>query len=202
MNLKKMKQIISIIFVLLIFSIKTVSLANDTLVYVDDKDIDTKYHSQTCHNISKEYHTISVEEAFEKGYKACSDCLPPISDKEYNLRQEEAKKIINSVSSNSNNEAINNNDKRIVYVTSTGSVYHLSGCSKLDSTPHSLTLTEATNKGYAPCKKCNPYNLAKGFYNDYFNPYILLGIIPLIFIILILFFMNFSLKRIPNTHIK
>lgn len=200
MNLKKMKQIISIIFVLLIFSIKTVSLANDTLVYVDDKDIDTKYHSQICHNVSKEYHTISVEEAFEKGYKACSDCLPPISDKEYNLRQEEAKKIINSVSSNSNNETINNTDRRMVYVTSTGSTYHIPGCSKLDSTPHSLTITEATNKGYAPCRKCNPYNLAEDFYKDTFNSYILLGIIPLIFIVFILFFI--FKKRIPITNTK
>ena len=202
MNLKKMKQIISIIFVLLIFSIKTVSLANDTLVYVDDKDIDTKYHSQTCHNISKEYHTISVEEAFEKGYKACSDCLPPISDKEYNLRQEEAKKIINSVSSNSNNETINNTDRRMVYVTSTGSTYHIPGCSKLDSTPHSLTITEATNKGYAPCRKCNPYNLAEDFYKDTFNSYILLGIIPLIFIILILLLMKYSSKSVPQNRIN
>lgn len=202
MNLKKMKQIISIIFILLIFSIETVSLANDTLVYVDDKDIDTKYHSQTCHNVSKEYHTISVEEAFEKGYKACSDCLPPISDKEYNLRQEEAKKIINSVSSNSNNETINNTDRRMVYVTSTGSTYHIPGCSKLDSTPHSLTITEATNKGYAPCRKCNPYNLAEDFYKDTFNSYILLGIIPLIFIILILLLMKYSSKSVPQNRIN
>lgn len=202
MNLKKMKQIISIIFILLIFSIETVSLANDTLVYVDDKDIDTKYHSQTCHNVSKEYHTISVEEAFEKGYKACSDCLPPISDKEYNLRQEEAKKIINSVSSNSNNETINNTDRRMVYVTSTGSTYHIPGCSKLDSTPHSLTITEATNKGYAPCRKCNPYNLAEDFYKDTFNSYILLGIIPLIFIIFILLLMKYSSKSVPQNRIN
>lgn len=202
MNLKKMKQIISIIFILLIFSIETVSLANDTLVYVDDKDIDTKYHSQTCHNVSKEYHTISVEEAFEKGYKACSDCLPPISDKEYNLRQEEAKKIINSVSSNSNNETINNTDRRMVYITSTGSTYHIPGCSKLDSTPHSLTITEATNKGYAPCRKCNPYNLAEDFYKDTFNSYILLGIIPLIFIILILLLMKYSSKSVPQNRIN
>lgn len=202
MNLKKMKQIISIIFILLIFSIETVSLANDTLVYVDGKDIDTKYHSQTCHNVSKEYHTISVEEAFEKGYKACSDCLPPISDKEYNLRQEEAKKIINSVSSNSNNETINNTDRRMVYVTSTGSTYHIPGCSKLDSTPHSLTITEATNKGYAPCRKCNPYNLAEDFYKDTFNSYILLGIIPLIFIIFILLLMKYSSKSVPQNRIN
>ena len=192
MNLKKMKQIISIIFILLIFSIETVSLANDTLVYVDDKDIDTKYHSQTCHNVSKEYHTISVEEAFEKGYKACSDCLPPISDKEYNLRQEEAKKIINSVSSNSNNETINNTDRRMVYVTSTGSTYHIPGCSKLDSTPHALSISEARNKGYAPCKKCNPYNLADSFYKSSPNPYVLLGIISFIFIIIILIFFKYS----------
>lgn len=150
-----MKKMIPIIFILLIFFTEIISLANDTLVYVNDGD-----------------------------------------DKEYNLRQEEAKKIINSISSNSNNEAINNNDKRIVYVTSTGSVYHLPGCSKLDSTPHSLTVTEATNKGYAPCKKCNPYNLTEDFYKDTFNPYILLGIIPLIFIILILLLMKYSSKSV------
>lgn len=43
-----------------------------------------------------------------------------------------------------------------VYVTNTGKKYHTSNCSSLSSSKKSIELSEAINKGYTPCKKCNP----------------------------------------------
>ena len=43
----------------------------------------------------------------------------------------------------------------IVYVTDTGTKYHREGCSYLQS-KNKLTLKEALDMGYEPCKRCNP----------------------------------------------
>lgn len=44
----------------------------------------------------------------------------------------------------------------IVYVTRTGSKYHLDGCGSLSKSKIPITLKEAVEDGYAPCKRCNP----------------------------------------------
>lgn len=206
------KNIEKIIIILIIFitfiSISIVSLAtNSTTVYIDSSGIDRRYHRLNCSFIPKDYKAISVEEAFEEGYRKCPICEPIESDlekkleEEYNERYEEAKEIINNITSSTTTTS-SNTDTRVVYVTSTGSTYHLAGCNKLDSTPHSLTVTEANSKGYAPCKKCNPYNLADDFYENTFNPNILLFIIFVMFIILIIISLCFPSKKVPNTNIK
>jgi len=43
-----------------------------------------------------------------------------------------------------------------VYVTKTGSKYHLSSCSYLRSSSISMNLKEAVDEGYSPCSRCNP----------------------------------------------
>lgn len=43
-----------------------------------------------------------------------------------------------------------------VYVTKTGKKYHLSNCSSLSSSSKEIELSEAIDKGYTPCKRCNP----------------------------------------------
>ena len=47
-----------------------------------------------------------------------------------------------------------------VYVTKTGSKYHTYGCDYLNGQPLKTTLSNAIDKGYSPCKMCNPYGLA------------------------------------------
>ena len=44
----------------------------------------------------------------------------------------------------------------IVYVTKTGTKYHKDGCSSLRSSKIEITLGEAVEKGYEPCKVCKP----------------------------------------------
>lgn len=34
------------------------------------------------------------------------------------------------------------------------------GCKTIKSTPHKIELTTAIDKGYTPCKVCNPYDFA------------------------------------------
>ncbi|MCD4830965.1 MAG: hypothetical protein K8R02_04040 [Anaerohalosphaeraceae bacterium] len=44
----------------------------------------------------------------------------------------------------------------IVYVTKTGKRYHRKTCSSLSKSSIPLTLSEAKDRGYTPCKKCKP----------------------------------------------
>ncbi len=41
-----------------------------------------------------------------------------------------------------------------VYVTATGTKYHLAGCSYLRSSANEITLEDAEAKGYTPCSRC------------------------------------------------
>lgn len=47
-------------------------------------------------------------------------------------------------------------DDIIVYITKTGSKYHREGCSSLRSSSIPISLSEAKQKGYEPCKICKP----------------------------------------------
>ena len=47
----------------------------------------------------------------------------------------------------------------IVYVTRTGSKYHRDGCSSLSKSKIEITLKEAVEEGYEPCKRCKPPRL-------------------------------------------
>lgn len=44
----------------------------------------------------------------------------------------------------------------IVYITKTGSKYHRAGCKHLKKSSIPITLEEAKERGYTPCKVCNP----------------------------------------------
>lgn len=45
---------------------------------------------------------------------------------------------------------------QVVYVTKSGTKYHLGTCSHLSKSKIEKSLTEAKNAGYEPCKTCNP----------------------------------------------
>lgn len=47
----------------------------------------------------------------------------------------------------------------IVYITKTGAKYHRDGCSSLKKSKIAIILQEAVNRGYEPCKICNPPRL-------------------------------------------
>ena len=45
---------------------------------------------------------------------------------------------------------------QVVYVTKSGTKYHLGSCSHLSKSKIEKSLAEAKNAGYEPCKTCNP----------------------------------------------
>ena len=45
---------------------------------------------------------------------------------------------------------------QVVYVTRSGTKYHLGSCSHLSKSKIEKSLSEAKNAGYEPCKTCNP----------------------------------------------
>lgn len=47
-------------------------------------------------------------------------------------------------------------DNTIVYVTRTGAKYHRDGCSSLSKSKIEITIKEAKDQGYGPCKRCRP----------------------------------------------
>lgn len=161
------KKIFMFFIVLFLFFIYSYSYANDELVYVDNNNIDTKYHRITCNHIFPNgYHSITVEEAFDIGYRRCPDCSPSISDTEKQIREKEFQEIVESVSASSNTSStstITSSDEDVVYVTSKGSKYHLKDCSYLDNSSqvHKVMLKTAIDQGYVACKVCNPYGMAE-----------------------------------------
>ena len=53
------------------------------------------------------------------------------------------------------------NGDTIVYITNTGSKYHLAGCKYLSNSSHALTLEAAVQLGKTPCSVCKPPQLDK-----------------------------------------
>jgi competence protein ComEC len=47
-------------------------------------------------------------------------------------------------------------DDPVVYITSSGTKYHVDGCRYLGENKIPISLSEAKTKGYTPCKVCNP----------------------------------------------
>lgn len=77
------------------------------------------------------------------------------------LLEETYKEEVGTSTSNTNiNSEIKADNSNIitVYVTKTGSKYHIDGCSSLSKSKIPISLSEAKSKGYEPCRKCNPPN--------------------------------------------
>ncbi len=49
-----------------------------------------------------------------------------------------------------------------VYITKSGSKYHLSNCSYLSKSKISIDLSEAKEKGFTPCSRCKPDSKVDG----------------------------------------
>jgi micrococcal nuclease len=53
-------------------------------------------------------------------------------------------------------EEVDSSAATIVYVTNSGSKYHVDGCSSLRRSRIAVTLADAARSGYGPCSICNP----------------------------------------------
>lgn len=140
------------------------SIASDTeLVYIDKEGIDVKYHEIDCDNIKpNRYYTITVKEAFDKGYRQCPVCNPPMPTEIYEKRKEELNAIIQSINPTTINSTNNSNsssaeETKTVYITKNSSAYHLAGCTHMNGQPHPISLSQAQSRGYGACEYCKPY---------------------------------------------
>jgi hypothetical protein len=59
-------------------------------------------------------------------------------------------------SSSEANGLLQADDSTVVYVTSTGTKYHLDGCSSLQESKIEIVLSDAKEWGYSPCSRCHP----------------------------------------------
>jgi len=112
---------------------KTILTGEET-VYVTKTG--KKYHKAGCRYLSRSMIPISLEEAVHS-YDPCSVCNPPVLNLTKPVQEESAKKPF------------------IVYVTKTGSKYHLSGCRYLRRSSIPMSLEDA-KKRYSPCSVCDP----------------------------------------------
>jgi hypothetical protein len=53
-----------------------------------------------------------------------------------------------------------------VYITKSGKKYHTENCSSLRSSSIPINLSEAIQKGYTPCSRCNPPTLSENSVNN------------------------------------
>lgn len=76
------------------------------------------------------------------------------------LSRESSEEIGTSTPNTNINSEIKSDNSNIitVYVTKTGTKYHVDGCSSLSKSKIPISLSEAKSKGYEPCRKCNPPN--------------------------------------------
>lgn len=93
-----------------------------------------------------------------------------------------------------------NTSERYVYIGDNSPLFHSYGCEELQTTPNKISLSSAQNRGYYPCKVCNPYNLAK--VDDTQNAVnitpIVIGIITIIVLVIIFVINKKGLLSIQN----
>ena len=61
-----------------------------------------------------------------------------------------------STSANTSTTSSSYGDSVTVYVTDTGSKYHMAGCQYLRQSQHARTLSQAKSQGYTACSRCDP----------------------------------------------
>jgi micrococcal nuclease len=109
-----------------------------TIVYITKSG--AKYHDENCRSLSKSKIPITLGEAVQKGYTPCSVCRPPTPG----AAGEQPRTVKSSTADVT------------VYVTKSGSKYHMASCSSLRRSRISMSLKEACAAGYTPCSRCNP----------------------------------------------
>lgn len=124
--------------------------ANDIAVYITKTG--SKYHEDGCKYLAKSKIQISLADATDRGYGACSVCNPPILESNNKISESKSDNIESTVS-----ETLKEEEKdTLVYITKTGTKYHSNGCSYLKKSCIPIKLDDAISSGYTPCNRCNP----------------------------------------------
>lgn len=132
----------SIVLMLGVGNIEANAKGNDgsTTVYVTSSG--KCYHTKTCQTIKKSKTTsMSLQDAVDSGYKACSKCNPPKLD---------------STSTKSSKKSSLNDSSDLVWISATGSKYHSkNNCGKMNPNKATqISEDDAIAKGLEKCSKC------------------------------------------------
>lgn len=111
--------------------------ASEITVYVTKTG--SKYHRGDCRYLRQSKYAISLQDAVNQGYDACSVCDPPIIDP-----------------ADDPNSAQPGDEDITVYRTKTGEKYHVAGCRYLKKSKIALSLKAAKERGLDPCSVCDP----------------------------------------------
>lgn len=120
-------------------------------VYVTNSG--TKFHVGGCRHLAKSQIPISIAAAVNRGYTACGVCLPSLSIPRHQRPQQ--RQVRPSPSPRLQAPLTNQNGAIVVYVTRTGTKYHLGTCRHLAQSRIPVDLRSAAAR-YSPCGTCRP----------------------------------------------
>ncbi len=135
--------------------VKINAASGDTIVYVTKTG--KKYHNAGCSSLSKSKIEKTLQSAVDNGYEPCKKCNPPKLDTASS--EPAATTNVAAAPANVAKSTATTNGNTTVYTTKTGKKYHSDGCQSLGQSKIETTLQNAVDKGYEPCKKCNPPKL-------------------------------------------
>lgn len=97
-----------------------------------------------------------VSNGYDDGYDEGYEVGKSAANVEASAKSEES--VSTSSSSPSSEESTTNTDTQTltVYVTNTGSKYHMNGCQYLRQSQNAISLSAAKAAGYTPCSRCHP----------------------------------------------
>jgi len=113
----------------------------------------TKFHVRGCRHLAKSQIPISIPAAVGRGYTACGVCLPSLSVPRHQRPQQ--RQLRPNPSPQIQAAPPYRGGGIVVYVTRTGSKYHVGTCRHLAQSRIPIDLASAAAR-YAPCGTCRP----------------------------------------------
>ena len=124
----------------------------DTTVYVTKTG--TKYHTAGCRSLSKSKIPLPLADASQK-YGTCGICKPPVLPTE----GRPGESVLPVAAAKSVPAVAKSNAQETVYVTKSGTKYHIAGCRSLAKSQIPMSLEEAVVR-YGACSICRPPTLS------------------------------------------
>lgn len=98
-----------------------------------------------------------AQESYDKGYQEGYDKGKEEAEAAASSSQTSRSVSMGSTSSSAASTTSSSDSNAVtVYVTDTGSKYHMAGCQYLRQSQHARTLSQAKSEGYTACSRCHP----------------------------------------------
>ena len=99
-----------------------------------------------------------AQAAYDKGYQEGYDKGKEEAEAAAQAEKETSRSVSagGTTSSAASTSSSSDSNSVTVYVTNTGSKYHMAGCQYLRQSQHARTLSQAKSEGYTACSRCHP----------------------------------------------